>query len=75
MLSRILNNEFQGIYTSDFVQQNQDKIINGQLVSEWQLTEVLPNENLLKPIWNGTEWIEGAGKEYRAPECRTDQKD
>ena len=63
MLSRILNNEFQGIYTSDFIDQNQDKVINGQLVSEWQLTEVLPSENLLKPIWNGTEWVEGATPE------------
>lgn len=63
MLSRILNNEFQGIYTSDFIEQNQDKIINGQLVSEWQLTEVLPNLELKKPIWNGSEWIEGATPE------------
>jgi len=63
MLIRILNNEFQGIYTSDFIEQNQDKIINGQLVSEWQLTELLPNENLFKPIWNGSEWIEEATPE------------
>lgn len=63
MLIRILNNEFQGIYTSDFIEQNQDKIINGQLVSKWQLTELLPNENLFKPIWNGAEWIEGATAE------------
>ena len=63
MLIRILNNEFQGIYTSDFIEQNQDKIINGQLVSEWQLTEVLPSENFLKPIWNNSEWIEGATPE------------
>lgn len=63
MKAIILNNEFQGIYTNDFIEQNQDKIINGQLVSEWQLTEVLPNENLLKPIWSGSEWIEGATPE------------
>ena len=63
MLIRILNNEFQGIYTSDFIEQNQDKIINGQLVSEWELTELLPNENLFKPIWNGSEWTEGATPE------------
>lgn len=63
MLIRILNNEFQGIYTSDFIEQNQDKIINGQLVSKWQLTELLPNENLFKPIWNGSDWIEGATPE------------
>ena len=63
MLIRILNNEFQGIYTSDFIEQNQDKIINGQLVSEWQLTEVLPSTEFKKPLWNGSEWIESATPE------------
>ena len=63
MLSRIVNNKFEGFYTNDFIEQNQDKIIDGQLVSEWQLTEVLPNENLINPKWNGTEWIEGATPE------------
>ena len=63
MKARIVNNEFNGIYTDDFIEQNQDKIINGQLVSEWVLTEVLPNENLFKPIWTGSEWIEGATPE------------
>lgn len=63
MKARIDNNQFKGIYTNDFLSQNQDKIINGQLVSEWQLTEVLPNENLLKPIWSGLEWIEGTTPE------------
>ena len=60
MKARILNNEFKGIYTNDFILNNLDNLINGQLVSEWQLTEVLPSGNLLKPIWNGTEFIEGA---------------
>jgi hypothetical protein len=59
MKARILNNKFQGVYTNIFIIDNWDKVINGQLVSEWQLTEVLPSENLLKPTWNGSEWIEG----------------
>jgi len=63
MKARILNNQIQGYYTNEFIQNNFDKVINGQLVSEWQLTEVLPSENLLKPTWNGTEWIEGATAE------------
>lgn len=63
MKARILNSEFQGIYTNDFISKNLDKVINGQLVSEWQLTDVLPSENLLKPQWNGTEWTESATPE------------
>ena len=59
MKARILNSEFNGIYTNDFIIKYWDEEINGQLVSEWQLTEVLPNKNFIKPIWNGTEWIEG----------------
>lgn len=60
MKVRISNNEPQGIYTNDFLSQNEDKVINGQLVSEWTLTELFPTENLKKPIWNGSEWVEGA---------------
>lgn len=66
MKARILNNEFKGIYTNDFILNNLDNLdnlINGQLVSEWQLTEVLPSMELKKPIWNGAEWIEGATPE------------
>ena len=63
MKARILNNEFQGVYTDDFILNNLDNLINGQLVSEWQLTEVLPSMELKKPIWNGTEFIEGATPE------------
>lgn len=74
MIARILNNEFKGLYTNDFLIKNLDKVINGQLVSEWQLTEVLPNENLIKPIWNGTEWIEGATPEEIAEQELEKQK-
>lgn len=61
MKARILSNNLHGgNYTNDFFIKNWEKSINGQLVSEWQITKVLPNENLYKPFWNGTEWIEGA---------------
>ena len=63
MKARILNNNFQGIYTDDFIESNFNNIINGQLVSEWELTDISPNKTLLKPIWNVLEWIEGATPE------------
>ena len=68
MKARVINGQYQGAYSNDFIQKNYNKVINGQLVSEWELTEILPNENLLKPIWNGSEWIEGATPEEIAEE-------
>ena len=59
----ILNNKPAGIYTNQFFIDNWDLVINEQLVSEWQLTELIPSETLLKPFWSGTEWIEGATPE------------
>ena len=63
MKIRILNNKPAGIYTNQFFIDNWGLVINEQLVSEWQLTELIPSETLLKPFWNGTEWIEGATPE------------
>lgn len=66
MKARILNNEFNGIYTDEFILKNSDKIINGQLVSEWQLTEVLPTEeerNYIKLMFDGESYYEGATPE------------
>jgi hypothetical protein len=63
MKARIYNNQFAGLHNLEWLNNNQEKVIGGQLVSEWQLTDILPNETLLKPIWNGSEWIEGATKE------------
>jgi Trp operon repressor len=63
MVARIVNNKFGGLFEEIFIEKNQEKKINGAFVSEWQLTDVLPSENLLKPQWNGTEWIEGATTE------------
>ena len=60
---RIINNKLGQTYSNEWLQENQNEVINGQLVSEWELTEVLPSESLLKPIWNGSEWIEGATPE------------
>ncbi|WP_445720214.1 hypothetical protein [Flavobacterium sp.] len=62
MKARIFNDNFFGIYTNDYIEKNKDKIVNGELVSNWQLTEILPNESLIKSIWNNG-WIEGATPE------------
>lgn len=73
MKARILNNEFQGVYTDDFILNNLDNLINGQLVSEWQLTEILPSMELKKPIWNNSEWIEGAMPQEIAEQTQAEQ--
>lgn len=63
MKIRIINGYFQGVYSDEFLSENANKVINGQLVSDWQTTEIIPNETLLKPLWNGSEWTEGATPE------------
>lgn len=63
MKARILNTEFKGIYTDEFIQDNLSNIINGQLVSEWELTEILPTELELKFLnlkFDGLVYFEGA---------------
>ena len=68
MKARVINGQYQGTYSNDFIQKNYNKVINSQLVSEWELTDVLPNQNLLKPTWNDIEWIESATPEEIAEE-------
>ena len=63
MLIKIKNNKVDGIFSQDFINDNFTNVINDELVSEWILTNIFPNENLINPIWNGTEWIEGATPE------------
>jgi len=63
MLIKIKNNKEDGIFSQDFINDNFTNVINDELVSEWILTNIFPNENLINPIWNGTEWIEGATPE------------
>ena len=59
MKARIINDiNWGGNFTDDFLLQNSNLVINGQLVSEWVLTDVLPNPTHKKPEWNGSEWIE-----------------
>lgn len=60
MKARIFNSEFKGIYTDEFLQNNSSNIINGQLVSEWEMTEILPTELYIKTMFNGVNYYEGA---------------
>ncbi len=64
----ISGTDWGGNFTEDFLIQNSDLVINGQLVSDWELTEILPNLVLKKPNWNGTEWIESYVEVIVAPE-------
>ena len=58
MQVRIINNtDFGGFYTSEFIANNPD------IVQDWDFTEIEPNSELIKPTWNGSEWIEGATPE------------
>ena len=74
MKARIYNGQWAGNHLQNWLDANQDKVIGSQLVSEWQLTEVLPNETLIKPFWNGSEWIEGATPEEIAEQELEKQK-
>ena len=73
MKARIYKGEWSGNHSQHWLDANKDKLIGGQFVSEWQLTEVLPN-NLIKPFWNGSEWIEGAKAEEIAEQELEKQK-
>ena len=64
MKARILSNNLHGgNYTTEFLEKYKYKEINNQHVIDWNLTEVLPGDNLHEPFWNGLEWIESATAE------------
>jgi hypothetical protein len=64
MKTRILNNDlFGGTYTSDFLEKNKNNIINGSLVSTWNLTDEVCSINLIIPIFQNGNWIESATAE------------
>lgn len=52
------NGFFGGVRTDEWLQQYANVIVNGQKVSDWQLTDVLPEPSIKEPIWNDGEWIE-----------------
>tara|TARA_R110000803_G_scaffold167289_1_gene230529 strand:- start:223 stop:495 length:273 start_codon:yes stop_codon:yes gene_type:complete len=64
MKNRILeNNLFGGIYTNEFLENNKNNIVNGKIVSDWNLTEVECSLELILPIFNNGEWVESATDE------------
>lgn len=57
--ARIVNgNDFGGIHPQKWLNANQNKVIGGQLVSNWTLTPILPNPLYKQPNWGGSKWIE-----------------
>jgi hypothetical protein len=54
MKARILENNRCIVYTQEFLD------FKGDEISTWNLTDILPNSDLLIPIWNDEQWIEGA---------------
>lgn len=66
MKARIYNFEWLGNHPQNWLDANQSKIIGGQLVSQWILTEILPTENELnyqKLMFDGVNYYEGATPE------------
>jgi hypothetical protein len=58
MKARIINGiYFGGVHSQEWIDNNQDKEIGGELVSEWVLTDFLPTDEI-QPQWNGSGWIE-----------------
>ena len=60
--TRVKNNKPAGNYTSEFLAKNTDKVINGELVSEWDIV-TLYNGSFISPFWNGSKWVESATPE------------
>ena len=51
---------FGGIHQNTWLENNKNVIFAGELVSEWHITENLPNTGIYKPIWDGDTWVESA---------------
>ena len=75
MKNRILENSaFGGIYTNEFLENNNNNIVNGKIVSDWNLTEVECSLELILPIFNNGEWVESATEEEIQEHNRTIQR-
>ena len=69
MKARVINlKDFGGVYSDEFLLDNKDNIVNGKLVSEWVLTDVLPNPTHKKPEWNGSFWYEAYVEVIEVPQ-------
>lgn len=65
MRARIINTYFVGIYANEFFVENANNIIDGQLVSKWETTEIIPTQEQIK---NGFKFINNAWADIRTPE-------
>ena len=64
MKTRILeNNLFGGVYTNEFLEKNNNNIINGKIVSDWNLSDADCSIELVIPIFDNGEWVESATTE------------
>lgn len=54
MKARILENNRCILLDQEFLD------FKGAEIDNWNLTDVLPSSDLVIPIWNGLQWIEGA---------------
>ena len=53
-----------GNYTDAFIDKNYNNIVNGVLVSQWELVEEYSGDFLI-PIYENNEWVEGATPEQK----------
>jgi hypothetical protein len=58
MKTRHESGKYFGTYTSQFITENSEKVINGKLVKDWHLVDKTPSEDLIVPFWNGSDWVE-----------------
>jgi len=58
MKARIFNNEFSGVYSQKWLDENSSLFIGGELVSSWVLTTKLPSKELKNPVWVDGYWVE-----------------
>lgn len=61
-LTRIIDSKPSHTYPQEWIENNLENFINGDFVKNWQLAPEY-SENYINPIWNGSEWIEGATPE------------
>ncbi len=54
---------FDGNYSDEWLQKNTNNTVKGELVKDWNTTNIIYNGNLISPIFNGTEWIENGSNE------------
>lgn len=68
MKARIINGEqFGGIHTQAWLNNNQNIEIANQLVSEWVLTDILPSPEMKLPSWDGLNWVESYIESIQVP--------